>query len=901
MIAHNIPRYGPYLYLQSTVLYNCVVPGIPRPENMHNIGDNVLIGTVTMVSHGKAFLKRLDVTFWLQVALLATAAASVQAAGWMESPPLVLYTFLAALTATLVVNFREHRKVHHLWAILAGVLLAYASGVYLTEADQWYSRFGELHSRLGQWWSVMAQEHSSTDTLPLSVTVIAITWVAAYFTSWILFRHRNIWVTFLSVGTATVINLTYLPERYLIYIYIFLFVSLLMLVHMTSLSQRTLFQSRSIANPALIQRLSLAHGIWLSIIILVITVVLPIRNSPIAPFTWIYNPLYGAADPLKVELNRVYSAGADRNATSIRFFGDVLPLVRPVATSTDPILFAESSYPHYWPAIAYDEYTSKAWKVKDTVSRPAVYVPQGEITGGEDTLSIFGIDAYVVYMYVDSPYLLVAGDPVELNPEAMQEIPASRAFQLDLADPGQNSDLPLGLQRLASTLATANGEGGGLDVTNIPYDLLIPKVIKELSPSGGETTIEIETDSSFYYADLRRAFDSQGTVVGLEVVRLPLVNSPVLFRPTERLEEGDAYNVTSEFNLASEEALRNFPEEYPLGILERYIQIPRSLPGRVSVLASDIVAGATNVYDKAVAIEIYLRTMQYTGAAYTIPHDADAVDYFLFESGEGYSDYFASAMVMMLRTQGIPARLVSGFGPGEVDPEGHGFLVRDIDSHSWPEIYFPDAGWVPFEPTPIYEPRPRGRYLAESQAGEGLLGDLGGPLSGGEGPQALLVRYFGTPLGMGGALFALFLIVGAILMRVLWMRQYGGLGSRQTVYERVYRLATFLGSPTPPSQTAFEFSNSLSMLIPEASDDVDLVSNSFVRQRYGGVGPTAMEELRLMRAWLRIKRAIMAQVGPTVSVNHQREWDTERGSNRGHIVRWKELLWGWTTVIGKHG
>ena len=143
---------------------------------------------------------------------------------------------------------------------------------------------------------------------------------------------------------------------------------------------------------------------------------------------------------------------------------------------------------------------------------------------------------------------------------------------------------------------------------------------------------------------------------------------------------------------------------------------------------------------------------------------------------------------------------------------------------------------------------------------DGILDDLGGPLSGGEVSQALRVRHFGTPLGMGGALFALFLIVGAILMRILWMRQYGGLGSGQTAYERVHRLAMFLGSPALPSQTAFEFSNSLSMLIPEASEDVDLVSNSFVRQRYGGVGPTAMEELRLIWAWRRIKRTLMAHL-----------------------------------------
>ena len=133
-------------------------------------------------------------------------------------------------------------------------------------------------------------------------------------------------------------------------------------------------------------------------------------------------------------------------------------------------------------------------------------------------------------------------------------------------------------------------------------------------------------------------------------------------------------------------------------------------------------------------------------------------------------------------------------------------------------------------------------------------------------------------------------------MRVLWMRQYGGLESGQTAYERVYHLATFLGFPTPPSQTAFEFSHSLSMLIPEASEDVDLVSNSFVRQRYGGVGPTAMEERRLKWAWRRIRRAIMTQVGQTngtsAAATHQLEWDMKKSNDSVHMLTWRKLPLG---------
>ena len=100
-------------------------------------------------------------------------------------------------------------------------------------------------------------------------------------------------------------------------------------------------------------------------------------------------------------------------------------------------------------------------------------------------------------------------------------------------------------------------------------------------------------------------------------------------------------------------------------------------------------------------------------------------------------------------------------------------------------------------------------------------------------------------------------------MRILWVRQYAGLESPQAAYERMHRLATFLGAPSAPSQTALEFSGNLSRLIPEASTDVDLVSNTFVRQRYGGITPSAMEELRLIWAWRRIKRALLGQLSQT--------------------------------------
>ena len=805
---------------------------------------------------------RLDVAFWLQAALLVTAAASVQFAGWVEAPPLALLAFLGALAAALVAGSPERGPALHLRATAVGGLLTYAGGVYLTDASQWHERFGALHGSLAGWFSAALGGEATSDPLPLSVGIMALTWLTAYLTSWLRVRRGNIWATFLLAGAATVVNLTYLPESYTPYILVFLFVSLLALAHSTNLSRLAILQAGGALYSASAERLSLAHGLWLSVVIVAITAVLPIGDSPVSPLDWFYNPVHGAAtDDLRGEVRRVFGAPRSGEPYSVRFLGSVLSLVRPVVGSTEPILFAEIDFaevdiPLYWSAVAYDQYTSKVWKVQDTATMllPTPAPDEGAVEA--DDPSTTATINYEVYMYVDAPYLMMAGDPTGVNPDVRIQAPASGTFRLDLADEERNEGLPDDLQRVASALAAPAGDP---DLARMPGDLLVVKVIKEPGPSGGETAINVDSASPAYASDLQRAIDGPGSTVGLEVVRAPLESSPVLFTAIGPLGLGNSYRVSSEVMVVGEDTLRSASQDYPPGISDRFLQIPHSLPDRVSSLASGIVSGASNPYDKAVAIETYLRTLTYSGSPMSLPNDADAVDYFLFESRESYSDYFASAMAMMLRTQGVPTRLALGFGPGEEDADG--FLVRDSDNHSWPEVYFPGVGWVPFEPTPVYDTRPRGVEFLE-QSAQAVAEEAAESSSEEAGPRSSMVR-FGTPLGTGGAMFGIFLLTGVALMRVLWARQYGPPRSVQTAYRRMRRLAALLGFPSPLAQTAFEFSRSLSKLIPEAGSDVELVASAYVRQRYGGVDPTSTEESRLALSWRRIKEAFMGRLKQT--------------------------------------
>jgi hypothetical protein len=113
-----------------------------------------------------------------------------------------------------------------------------------------------------------------------------------------------------------------------------------------------------------------------------------------------------------------------------------------------------------------------------------------------------------------------------------------------------------------------------------------------------------------------------------------------------------------------------------------------------------LVAGRDTEYDKAQAIEQYLRQYTYDLKVSQPPADVkDVADYFLFELQRGYCDYYATAFIVLARLAGLPARFATGFAPGSWDQRQGDFVVTESNAHSWPEVYFPEVGWVPFEPT----------------------------------------------------------------------------------------------------------------------------------------------------------------------------------------------------------
>ena len=266
-----------------------------------------------------------------------------------------------------------------------------------------------------------------------------------------------------------------------------------------------------------------------------------------------------------------------------------------------------------------------------------------------------------------------------------------------------------------------------------------------------------------------------------------------------------AYEAEAYVPLVTLEELRAASNEYPEEIRDRYLQLPRSTPERVFQLARDLTQEQQTPYDKAKAIEAYLRQYPYDLEVPAPPEDQDVADYFLFELKKGYCDYYATAMVVLARASGLPARFVSGYAPGSYDAANAEYVVRELNAHSWAEIYFPDIGWIEFEPTaaqPEIVLPPANEVVATAEPDETatqLLNRF----------RLETLLYWLSPLAIVLAGLGLYF---AFIERWLYLRLPPS-AAVEALYRKLYRLGRPLAGERTRAETAHEFMRKLNQRI----------------------------------------------------------------------------------------
>lgn len=180
-------------------------------------------------------------------------------------------------------------------------------------------------------------------------------------------------------------------------------------------------------------------------------------------------------------------------------------------------------------------------------------------------------------------------------------------------------------------------------------------------------------------------------------------------------EPGETVVVESELPVTDPDVLAGAGTDYPAEIEDRYTALPDDVPTRVHDRTAAITADADGPYETATTVETWLRA-NHDYSLDVPPPEGNVADEVLFERDEAYCAYFASTMTVMLRSEGIPARYAVGYNSGERVGDDE-YVVRGMHAHAWVEVYFPEVGWVPFEPTPASDRADELEAAADESAG----------------------------------------------------------------------------------------------------------------------------------------------------------------------------------------
>lgn len=317
------------------------------------------------------------------------------------------------------------------------------------------------------------------------------------------------------------------------------------------------------------------------------------------------------------------------------------------------------------------------------------------------------------------------------------------------------------------------------------------------------------------------------------------------------LRQGDQYEVSSRVSIADAESLRNSSTFYPDWVTERYLQLPDSITPETITLAEELTAPYDTPFDKSIAVRDYLRNnIEYNDQIDAPPEGEEPVHYTLFESQEGYCNYYASAMAVMLRSQGVPARVVSGYAQGEYDEASLSYRVRANNAHTWVEVYFPQYGWIQFEPTaalPLVD-RPATAGGGDAFASpavppalseqDRLLEDFDNPAV--EGLEDLLGGEEGNQQPRFWERFSLWQVLGAFVILILaavTLFVANTLNRRvesdvDRSYQRLGSWARWLGIFYRPTDTPYERADMMSTAVPDGRAPIRNLTHEYVRKQF---------------------------------------------------------------------
>jgi hypothetical protein len=782
------------------------------------------------------------------------------------------------LTGLVLAKSAAPDLLAHLLAILSGVMASVILAVErmpLVEGGR-SARAQALLSLGQEWYATFQAGERLDDPRLLAIMLGAAVWLISYTSAWVLFRRG--WLT-TAIALPTVIalaNLGYSPEQGTLPLLVIVLAATLLTARHAAYRRQVEWTRLRLPYPRRTASRFLAAGLVVALLggMLAWTLPLSARDDALEQaWSQLSEPLADVSERWNDLLARI-SGRTSPDGGSYSAFGESFDLGGNLSLSDDPVMVLEPSsaamQPTYLAGQRYDEYTGQGWNtsVDNTFnevgpdgqrfsSRLSFRSGQGvhlspEVTTGRSTVegALRVIRPKGDLMFTVDTYL--AADRrtnVQISWEQLENV----AFPLE--NPAQ---LPLDLQRMGVLVSRGTYDAGSGPDSPLPAEQALAADIQTELEALRQRFIEVSWQ-----------VNDQGQADALIVSgQLPVYDDVESVFSQSGMTADEVYEVAGLASTASPDDLRGASTAYPTWVTSRYLQLPDTITDRTRALANELVTNQPTVFDAAEAVEQYVRsTIAYREDIDAPPDGQDVVDYVLFDSQEGYCEYYASAMAVLLRAEGIPTRVVGGYYPAPYDADAGGSLYREKNAHLWVEVFFPEFGWIPFEPTanrdelqygdftppdaqteptpiPTPEPTPEPAVATPAPAEQ----QAPPPTTPPSGPQELLSNPARLAGWVGIALLVV-LLGGTIAAAVAWFGGFRGLSPISGMYARALKAGNWLGVPPAASLTPHEFAERVSRVAPSAQGPVRTVSEIYSQELYGNTRPNADQLQRARSAW----------------------------------------------------
>jgi transglutaminase-like putative cysteine protease len=596
---------------------------------------------------------------------------------------------------------------------------------------------------------------------------------------------------------------------------------------------------------------------------------------------WVVARSRNAADAIVEQLDRLPTQDGDSApAGNYGQFSDEFRIGEGVPTGDTPIALLRSAEPSYLAARKFDDYDGRGWSssfdmipVADSDVQPPriAFMSDQPMNLPETIVSNRAGQTGVITLYQPGGGLVLT-----LETHESASVPTAVRVgwqQIDetfVVDDVNIIDVPVDLRSLIGLLKLAQFETDGAN----------PGSVRAVDPTlQAAVTAERESLLERYPVETTLSYDDSRGVAVTARGRLPVYEDVEgVFYAGEGVQPA-TYSVVGLVPSVTVDDLRGSSQDYSDYIVSRYLELPESVTLRTSQLAEQIVAdsGATTPVDMAFAIQDYLRTnYEYLLESSLAPDGQDIVDYFLFDRQIGRCDHFASSMIVMLRSLGVPARIVTGLAPAQYDEASSGYLYRAQDAHAWAEVYFPEFGWIPFEPTPsespieltetfgepnempdsqptppaepAVEPETEPEPTAEPSPVAAVTGDDA------ESGPGLVERSTSFP-GVALLLMLVMAVIASVLSAV-WLIPLRGLRPGASYFLRFQRIARFWGVEQGTTMTPDEYARLYGVANPRFANAATSIADAFVGERYGPAERASSAASRALQSWLVLRKSV---------------------------------------------